>query len=532
MARGTTLEEAVSAYGTALKAKLANPAASGAPEDQLRGPFEDLLFAVARLCGYRDGDVVAIGESSLAELQTRPDYAVAVRNALVGFVEVKAPGKGADPRRFRDRHDREQWKKLQSLPNLLYTDGTSFALWRDGRLEGSIVRLEGDPETAGANLAAPSGLIGLFEAFLAWDPSPPRSPKQLAEMSARLCRLLRDEVVEQMREGSPALTGLAEDWRRLLFPEAGDEQFADGYAQAVTFGLLTARARGISLGSGIEPAALALRTTSSLIGTALRILTDDPRNQDTLKTSLGTLTRVLEAVDWPTVSRGSAEAWLYFYEDFLEVYDNTLRKSTGSYYTPPAVVTTMVRLVDEALASPLFDRPDGVASEDVTVADPAVGTGTFLLGVLRRMARTVENDRGPGAVPGAVSAAARRLIGFELQFGPFAVAQLRLVAEFAELMEIDGAADASAAPQLRLFITDTLGNPFAEEQYLPHMYQPIGESRRQANAIKRTVPITVGANNANGTPSSFWSGYYRSAFAISRVLTPAEILSYHNWSST
>ena len=62
-------------------------------------------------------------------------------------------------------------------------------------------------------------------------------------MSARLCRLLRDEVTEQLALGSPALTALATDWRTLLFPEANDEQFADGYAQAVTFGLLMARAK-------------------------------------------------------------------------------------------------------------------------------------------------------------------------------------------------------------------------------------------------------------------------------------------------
>ena len=132
-----------------------------------------------------------------------------------------------------------------------------------------------------------------------------------------------------------------------------------------------------------------------------------------LKTSLGTLTRVLEAVDWSKISKGNVDAWLYFYEDFLEVYDNALRKRTGSYYTPPEVVSAMVRLVDEALRKPdLFDRPAGFASSDVTVADPAVGTGTFLLGVFRRIAATVESDQGAGAVPGAVcgrSAAAHRL---------------------------------------------------------------------------------------------------------------------------
>lgn len=66
---------------------------------------------------------------------------------------------------------------------------------------------------------------------------------------------MRDEVVEQMALGSPGLTALATDWRKLLFPQADNAQFADGYAQAVTFGLLVARARGTSLSKGIENAA-------------------------------------------------------------------------------------------------------------------------------------------------------------------------------------------------------------------------------------------------------------------------------------
>src|SRR5262249_1372124 len=151
-------------------------------------------------------------------------------------------------------------------------------------------------------------------------------------------------------------------------------------------------------------------------------------------TSLGTLSRVLDVVDWHTISRDKPEAWLYFYEDFLEVYDNKLRKRTGSYYTPSEVVAAMVSLVDEALRGPLYERPTGFAAADVIVADPAVGTGTFLLGVLRRIASTVSDDQGSGAVRGAIETAAKRVIGFELQFGPFAVAQLRVIAEMQALM--------------------------------------------------------------------------------------------------
>ena len=115
-----------------------------------------------------------------------------------------------------------------------------FPLWRDGEIVGKVVHLEGDVETAGAKLGAPDTLLPLLSDFLRWSPIPPRNAKKLAHVSARLCRLLRDEVVEQMARGNQGLTDLAKDSRKLLFPEANDAQFADGYA---AFGLLVARAR-------------------------------------------------------------------------------------------------------------------------------------------------------------------------------------------------------------------------------------------------------------------------------------------------
>ena len=490
-----TLDSAVSAFGARTKAKLSNAAIKGGPEDQLGGPLEALFLDLAEIAGLPREAVSFVGETTLRDLQTRPDFAVLVNDALVGFIEVKAPGKGANPKRFSNPHDKAQWAKLQALPNLIYTDGQSFSLWHDGERDGPIVALDGEIETAGAALGAPPTLLTLAHAFLTWRPDPPRTARHLAEVAARLCRLLRDEVVEQMALGNRSLGELATDWRKLLFPEATNEQFADGYAQAVTFGLLVARARGISLADGIDPAANALRKTSSLIGTALRLLTDDADNQNALATSLRTLTRVLEAVDWATISRDKPEAWLYFYEEFLEVYDNALRKRTGSYYTPPQVVDAMVRLVDEALRGALFDRPAGLAAPDVTVADPAVGTGTFLLGVLRRIAETVRADQGPGAVPGAIRSVAGKLFGFEIQFGPFAVAQLRIVAEMQALMRTERDPHPTV-PDLNLFITDTLGNPYVEEDaWMPQAMRPVAQSRRDANAVKRGKPITVVIGN-------------------------------------
>ena len=521
---------AVSRFGAAVGAKFSGRGPAGAPEDQLRGPLENLIGDLAEILLFRPGEVVAVGETTLSALKTRPDYAVTVRNALVGFVEVKAPGKGADPRRFKDEHDRAQWDKLKSLPNLLYTDGNAFSVWRDGLLHAEIVRLEGDVETAGAKLSAPLALERLFADFLRWDPIPPATPRRLAEVSAGLCRFLRDEVMENLALGTPALTGLKEDWSRLLFPEADDQKFADGYAQAVTFGLLMARALGIPLAQGLDRVSRSLSSTNTLIGAALRVLTDDAAGQEALKTSLGTLVRVLDAVDWAVIGKGDPDAWLYFYEHFLEAYDNDLRKLTGSYYTPPEVVTAMVRLVDEALRDPArFGIAEGLASTDVRLADPALGTGTYLLAVLRRIAETKRADEGAGAVPGAIHDALGRLFGFELQFGPFAVAQLRLLAEVAALTNAKGTVPAGT--HLKLYVTDTLGNPNEDKEYIPQMLKPLAESRLAANAVKRGEPITVVIGNPpykekakgrGGWVESGTTGRKGEDAPLSRWMPPAE----------
>jgi hypothetical protein len=121
-----TVAAAVSAFGAGAEAKL-SAIFPGAPEDQLRSPLEVLVRDLSEIAGLPEGAVHLIGETSLADIKTRPDFAVTVHKALVGFIEVKAPGKGADPRRFSYPHDKDQWEKLKSLPNLIYTDGNAFS---------------------------------------------------------------------------------------------------------------------------------------------------------------------------------------------------------------------------------------------------------------------------------------------------------------------------------------------------------------------------------------------------------------------
>ncbi|MBV8577757.1 MAG: N-6 DNA methylase [Acetobacteraceae bacterium] len=432
---------------------------------------------------------------------TRPDYAV-TRQGLIGFIEVKAPGKGSNPAAFPAKSaDRLQWEKLKSLPNIMYTDGNEFALWRDGKRVASAF-MQGDVRTAGKALTAGADLLDLVSTFYDWIPIPPLKPRQLAETAARLCRLLREQVVEQLARNEPRLTSLKADWGKLLFPEADSKEFADGYAQAVTFGLLMARARDIPLTENIEPAAKALRKTNTLIGSALALFTEEPDEGHPLATSLRTLARVLGEVNWHTISKDDPEAWLYFYELFLQQYDTALRKKTGSYYTPPEVVSAMVSLVDQVLRSPTrFGLHRGLAAPGITLADPAVGTGTFLLGVLRRIADTIDAEEGEGARPSTIIEALKRLVGFEMQFGPFAVAQLRLFAEVVDLTTPNPVSNGKKtrsladASHLRLYVADTLADPDEETAWIPTSLAGLAQSRKAANAVKRKETITVVIGN-------------------------------------
>ena len=101
---------------------------TGEPEDQLRSPFETFMQEVGRMLA---SDVVCIGETLLPGRIGKPDYAVHSNKLLTGYVELKAPGVGANPNRFTG-HNREQWKRFRAIPNLIYSDGNDWSLYRNG----------------------------------------------------------------------------------------------------------------------------------------------------------------------------------------------------------------------------------------------------------------------------------------------------------------------------------------------------------------------------------------------------------------
>ncbi len=426
MSQTFSIQEPLQTFAAEVKAKMTQLTA-GEPEDQLRGPFENFKTAVAGTMGW---DIVCTGETSLPDRRGRPDYAVHLNNLLVGYVEIKAPGTGATASRFRG-HNREQFKRFSAIPNILYTDGNEWALYRSGERIGRVVRLSGDISTDGRKAVTPrdaAALEPLLRDFFMWEPFIPRNRrgkidlKGFAALLAPLCRLLRDDVIDALRDPSSPLVQLAGNWRQLLFPDAPDEQFADAYAQTVAFALLLGRGEGADPLT-LDSAVAALAAQHNLLSRALQVLTD-PEIRAEMPASLGLLLRVIAVVPPATLS-GPDDPWLYFYEDFLAAYDPKLRKNAGAYYTPVEVVRCQVRLIDNLLAKRL-GKPLGFADPGVITLDPAAGTGTYLLGVIEHTLGRVEAEQGPGAVGGQATALAANLYGFELMVGPYAVTELRV----------------------------------------------------------------------------------------------------------
>ncbi|MBE3576900.1 MAG: N-6 DNA methylase [Limnochordales bacterium] len=490
MSESVTFYDAVVHFAEVVAAKMARLLLTpGEPEDQLRGPFESFMVTVGRIFYL---DVSCIGETPLPERLGRPDYAVHVDSLLVGYVELKAPGSGANVRYFTG-HNRQQWKRFSVIPNLLYTDGSEWVLCRNGKLE-RIVRLSGDFAARGKVVLSSQdvdALERLLRDFLSWRPIIPvnRSGqinlKDFARLLAPICRMLRDDVIDALKRQNSSLVQLAKDWRQLLFPDATDAQFADAYAQTVTFALLLARSEGADPLT-LEEAVRSLTPEHNLLSRALQVLTDIGV-RDEISASLNLLLRVIGEVP-PYSLVGNGDPWLYFYEDFLGAYDPKLRKDAGVYYTPVQVVHAQVRLIDDLLVN-RFGKPLGFAEPGVVTLDPACGTGTYLLGVIEHALGRVKNEQGIGAVPGQASVLANNLYGFELLVGPYAVAQLRVSRAL-----LDHGAQLPSGGT-RVYLTDTLESPHAKPPQVPLFLRPIADEHARALKVKSDVPVIVCLGN-------------------------------------
>jgi hypothetical protein len=206
-------------------------------------------------------------EYPLPEVRVRPDYAVETTGRITGFLELKAPGHHVTPDGFTKR-DREQWELMRRLPNVLYSNGHTWCLYRGGPRPLRTVRLDGDLYRAGSRMRTRdsdgAAIQDLLADFLGWQPARVTTVRQLVTSIAPLCQYLREEVLEQLaierrlpdgprarRRAPKPFTALAHHWSTVLFPSADgqdpDHLFADRYVQTIAFALLLARIEGVLL---------------------------------------------------------------------------------------------------------------------------------------------------------------------------------------------------------------------------------------------------------------------------------------------
>lgn len=533
----TEIFEALQVFADELRQKLNSGSSYSVwPEDQLKSPLEALLRSAGQSCNKF---VIVRTEAPNAPDEGeksggRVDAAISVgptphTTILTGHVELKAPGKGGDPTKLKDKRDKAQWGKFKKLPNLIYTDGREWTLQRTGTRTGKVVRLSGDPVRDGRGaitVGDAEQLELLLRSFLNWQPIVPKSSKQIADLLAPLCRLLRTEAKLALDDEDSALSSLAQEWRKYLFPGTSSEVVADAYAQTFTYALLIARFEGADPLT-VEKASEVLTVGHGLLGEVLGLL-NNPSAHAEVKTSTDMILRVIAQIDPAAIIKKNADnPWLYFYEEFLAAYDPALRKQVGAYYTPVEVVHAQTQMV-KSLLKQKFGKARGFADDGVVVLDPAVGTGTYPLGILESVAEDVPAN-APAALPERLRQTARNLYGIEYLIGPYSVAHLRLSRFLAD----HDVAPPEGEELLNILLADTLASHEDEsEGMLPGVfgYENISQERAEAKFLKVDTRVVVcmgnppylrgKKTNTDGSSTGGWVTMRREPRKASRVRDP------------
>lgn len=272
--------------------------------------------------------------------------------------------------------------------------------------------------------------------------------KALAERLAELARRLRVELLRvlEIEAESGRVTQLMETFRDALVHDMDADGFADMYAQTIAYGLLSARitdpgaATTDDLGGHMRTNPFLRELMETFVTVGGRDAGAAP-GVDFDELGVSEVIQVLDDANMEAVIRDFGDRnpledpVMHFYELFLASYDPEKRLKRGVFYTPRPIVAAMVRRVHERLRN---ERgiADGLADPSVSVLDPAVGTGTFLVETVGLIHETLkEKWLAEGATADVVRAkwneyVARdllpRVYGFEIMMAPYAIAHLKI----------------------------------------------------------------------------------------------------------
>ena len=472
-------------------------AVSGEEEAQLTVPVSNLFSAIAEQANL--GSLQLIRETRLSD--TRPDFAALLsrggKTHQKGFVELKAPSVSVDVTNWSGRN-RRQWDKMKlDAEILIVCNGREAQLYRDGAAVGDAASLPYDkPDDWDA---AP--LERLLGRFFELNPTPIVSVADLSKRLAVRTADLRDRLIWLLEQGDAAGTaaqGAFQSWRQHIDPHATTKDFADGISQVIAYGMAMAviSAEGADSDKdghvSVTEARTALRNFSPVLAAAFAPLIDKPILAEAVQVELGALETLVSAIKPDRVNQSAdrrGDPWLWFYEDFLTVYDAQARRQAGVYYTPIKVVNAMTAMTDHLLVN-RFGKRLGFADPKVITLDPATGTGTFPLAVIDRAVARALKARGGAGDTQAASSLAKNLFAFELLPGPYSVAHLRLSSRLAKLSK--GKVEAA-----QVVLTDTLDSPLDPPDFQGFFgdAEILAAEHARAKAIKLDQRVTVVIGN-------------------------------------
>jgi len=186
-----------------------------------------------------------------------PDFVVEKGKVPLGYVETKDVGVGLDKIEKTDQMRRY----LKALNNLILTDYLEFRWYVNGEKRRIVRAAEvGKGNRLLVSEQAETNIVQLFQDFYATEAPTVTSPKELAGRLAAVTHFIRDQIIAALTSGEPALQKALEGrynaFRELLLPALKPEEFADLYAQAMTYGLFAAKL------SSSDPAPSGLSATS------------------------------------------------------------------------------------------------------------------------------------------------------------------------------------------------------------------------------------------------------------------------------
>ena len=439
-----------------------------------------------------------------------PDYILTKNDIPVGFIEAKDIG-DPDLDGIKKTGNKEQFDRYKaSLSNLIFTDYLNFHLYIDGEFVTKIAIAEVTPKGIKPLTDNFESFENLIKDFCSCIGQTIKSSKKLAKMMAGKARLLSDVIGkaltsdEDNRENS-TLKDQMLAFKEVLIHDITPQEFADVYAQTITYGMFAARLHDPTLPTFSRQEAAELIPKSNPFLRKLFGYIAGPDIDDRIRWIVDSLTDIFLACNVEEILRNYGKSTkmedpiIHFYETFLSEYDPKLRKSRGVWYTPQPVVNFIVRAVDDILKTE-FDLPQGLADtsktkikvdvqgksveqevHQVQILDPATGTGTFLTEVIKQIYKKFEGQQGIWSnyvdthlIP--------RLNGFELLMASYAMAHLKL-----DLLLTETGYKSANNQRFRVFLTNSL------EEYHPDtgtlFTSWLSTEANEANFIKRDTPV-------------------------------------------